>query len=58
MECEAITHLAFPPLIFVVHVIIQNAKESIYQLGFPLYFPPSCVTTYLPINVHHVYYIL
>ena len=54
MEFEAMTHLSFPLLIFVVHVIIQNAKESIYQLGFPLYFPPPCVPTYFPIYVHCV----
>ena len=58
MEFEAMTHLSFPLLIFVVHVIIQNAKESIYQLGFPLYFPPPCVPTYFPIYVYHVCYTL
>ena len=30
MEFEAVTHLGFPPLVFVVHMIIQNAEESIY----------------------------
>jgi len=58
MEFEARTHLAFPPFILVVYMIIQNAKERIYQLGFPLYFPPPCIPTYLPINVHTMCVIL
>lgn len=49
MAFEAKTHLAFPPFILVVCMIIQNAKERIYQLGFPCIFP-SCIPTYLPIN--------
>lgn len=52
MEFKAMIHFAFPPLIFVVHIIIQNAEEGTARLS--LYFPPPCVTTYLPINVYHV----
>ena len=39
MEFKAMIHFAFPPLIFVVHIIIQNAKEGTARLS--LVFSPS-----------------